>query len=351
MPTVIWDHVHLRSPDPEATASWLQDILGGEIIRGPGRIDVKLGGANVFIAPVTAGDGVNTPPVTPYQGLDHFGLTVKDIDAVAAEIKAKGVEFTKEPTTIRPGVRICFIRGPQGISIELLGARQEIRVTPLSRRRGDRPRPVFARYVMLPGMKQRMRQSLITAVIGQTMVRPTRLGSVITASSGTCIHSPFDPHAILPVAGLPIDIAHRAAVGIGTTWSLPALADCRTTASAASWHSGRRDRGPRPERRPAAASTTARRRSAAFSSGPRDDGPWFHGCCSQRVGAARGRRNSSSWSPVSLAPAPAGRCRTELCISRANLIRALPRVIAMSRCSRIIKACFLSENDPGNLTR
>lgn len=52
--------------------------------------------------------------------LDHFGLTVKDIDAVAAEIKAKGVEFTKEPTTIRPGVRICFIRGPQGISVELL---------------------------------------------------------------------------------------------------------------------------------------------------------------------------------------------------------------------------------------
>ena len=120
MPIVTWDHIHLRSPDPEATAAWLADILGGEIVRGPGRIDVKLGGANVFIAPVTAGDGVHTPPVTPYQGLDHFGLTVKDIDAVAAEIKAKGVEFTKEPTTIRPGVRICFIRGPQGISIELL---------------------------------------------------------------------------------------------------------------------------------------------------------------------------------------------------------------------------------------
>ena len=83
-------------------------------------IDVQLGGARVFIAEVTQGDGVNAPPVTPYQGLDHFGLSVKDIDAVAAEIKAKGVEFTKEPTTIRPGVRICFIRGPQGISIELL---------------------------------------------------------------------------------------------------------------------------------------------------------------------------------------------------------------------------------------
>lgn len=120
MPTVTWDHVHLRSPDPEATATWLQDILGGEIVRSPGRIDVKLGGANVFIAPVAAGDAVNAPPVTPYQGLDHFGLAVTDIDAVASEMKAKGVEFTKEPTTIRPGVRICFLRGPQGISIELL---------------------------------------------------------------------------------------------------------------------------------------------------------------------------------------------------------------------------------------
>jgi catechol 2,3-dioxygenase-like lactoylglutathione lyase family enzyme len=123
MPTVTWDHVHLRTPDPEAMAAWLADILGGEIVRGPGRIDVKLGGANVFI--LKADDKVNPPPVTPYQGLDHFGLVVKDIDAVAAEIKAKGVEFTKEPTTIRPGVRVCFIRGPQGISVELLDRDQK----------------------------------------------------------------------------------------------------------------------------------------------------------------------------------------------------------------------------------
>jgi lactoylglutathione lyase len=120
MPTVTWDHVHLRSPDPEAMAAWLHDILGGEIIRSPGRIDVKLGGNKVFIAPVAPGDGVHAPPVTPYQGLDHIGLSVKDIDAVAAEIKAKGVQFTMEPVNLRPGIRICFIRGPQGISIELL---------------------------------------------------------------------------------------------------------------------------------------------------------------------------------------------------------------------------------------
>jgi len=119
-----WDHIHLRTSDPEGTAKWYESMLGAEVIRttqqGAPRIDLKLGGANIFIAPVKAGDGVNPPPTTPYRGLDHFGLTVTGIDAIAADLKAKGVEFTKEPVTVRPGVRICFIRAPEGVSIELL---------------------------------------------------------------------------------------------------------------------------------------------------------------------------------------------------------------------------------------
>jgi catechol 2,3-dioxygenase-like lactoylglutathione lyase family enzyme len=119
-PNYTWDHVHIRTPDVEATAQWFADMLGAEIVRAPGRVNIKLGGAMIFLAPVTPDMGVNPPPVTPYQGLDHFGLSVTDIDAVAASLKAKGVEFTKEPFTLNPGVRICFIRAPQGVSIELL---------------------------------------------------------------------------------------------------------------------------------------------------------------------------------------------------------------------------------------
>jgi catechol 2,3-dioxygenase-like lactoylglutathione lyase family enzyme len=81
---------------------------------------MKLGGANIFLAEVKPGDGVNAAPTTPYQGLDHFGLAVSGIDAIAADLKQKGVEFTKEPHSPRPGIKICFLRGPQGISIELL---------------------------------------------------------------------------------------------------------------------------------------------------------------------------------------------------------------------------------------
>ena len=119
-----YDHIHLRSPNPEATAAFYERMFGADVIRtmqqGKPRIDMKIGGADVFIAPVLPDGKTNPPPVTPYQGLDHFGLLVSGIDAVVAELKAKGAEFSREPTTVRPGVRVAFLRAPEGVSIELL---------------------------------------------------------------------------------------------------------------------------------------------------------------------------------------------------------------------------------------
>ena len=124
MTKFIWEHIHLRSPDPATTAAWYQDNLGAEIIRTPQadgstRYDLDLTGQKIFIA--KADPGATAPsPQTPYMGLDHFGLTVADIDAAVAELKSKGVPFTMEPKTIRPGVRIAFLTAPQDVSIELI---------------------------------------------------------------------------------------------------------------------------------------------------------------------------------------------------------------------------------------
>ncbi len=114
----VWDHIHLRSPDPDATAQWYEKMLGAEIIHSPGRVDLILGGQKVFI--LKAPDGDHAAPKHPHLGLDHFGLQVKDIDDVAVALKAKGVVFTTEPFNIRAGQRICFVRGPDNVSIELL---------------------------------------------------------------------------------------------------------------------------------------------------------------------------------------------------------------------------------------
>ena len=124
MATFNFDHIHYRTPDPEGMAAFFEKMFGAQVIRttvdGKPRIDLKLDGTDIFLAPVAAGGGVNAPPTTPYQGLDHIGLTVKNLDAAVKELKEKGAEFSMEPNNFRPGVRISFMRGPQGISIELL---------------------------------------------------------------------------------------------------------------------------------------------------------------------------------------------------------------------------------------
>ncbi len=100
-------------------------MFGAEIIKsvmsnGLPRTDIKLGGVMFFIAQVPATAALAQKPEGSFVGLDHMGLRVRDIDRVCEELKAKGAEFTVEPKTIRPGVRIAFVRGPQNVLIELL---------------------------------------------------------------------------------------------------------------------------------------------------------------------------------------------------------------------------------------
>ncbi len=117
-----FDHMHILTPNVEATATWFERVFGAEVIRsmqqGKPRVDLKLGGVEIFLAPLPPDAKPN--PANPYQGLDHFGMTVKGIDKVVADLKAKGVTFTTEPYEVRPGTRIAFLRTPDGVRIELL---------------------------------------------------------------------------------------------------------------------------------------------------------------------------------------------------------------------------------------
>ena len=120
-----YDHIHLRSRDPEATAQYYHKVFNAKIIEsvqpdGQKRIDLDINGLTVFIARVAPGDDVPASPTEPYIGLDHFGLRVDDPDKAAVELKKRGAEFTMEPRVLRPGVKIAFIRAPEDVRIELL---------------------------------------------------------------------------------------------------------------------------------------------------------------------------------------------------------------------------------------
>jgi lactoylglutathione lyase len=127
-----FDHIHLRSHDPDATARFFETMFGAEVVRSayePGtlyagqvRVSLRLGGQTVLIAPPHPHDPCAPAPVFPYYGLEHIGLTVDNVDDAVAELRAKGADIALGPVTRSAGLRLAFVRGPEGIMVEIVQA-------------------------------------------------------------------------------------------------------------------------------------------------------------------------------------------------------------------------------------
>ena len=125
MPFYSYDHIHLRSRDPMATAQYYQRMFDAKIVEsiqsdGKPRLDLDINGLTVFLAHVPDDADIPSAPTEPHLGLDHFGLRVDNIDAAYTELTQRGAVFTVAPRTIRPGVRIAFVQAPDHVRIELL---------------------------------------------------------------------------------------------------------------------------------------------------------------------------------------------------------------------------------------
>lgn len=90
-------------------------LLGGMtlIIRGkrPGEDPVSTNGIQHFEAYLSHNEW----------GTDHFGFTYHgDLEAFCEEIRSKGATFAIEPWEFSPGALLCYVAGPDGVSIELV---------------------------------------------------------------------------------------------------------------------------------------------------------------------------------------------------------------------------------------
>lgn len=123
--TVVFDHVHLISEDPQSAVSWYVDKLGGKILstaqsQGALQIRVAFPGATVIVRGTRPGEQPGRKQAVHW-GTDHFGFQIQgNFDGFCDELKKKGVVFTTEPTDANPTTRMAFIKGPDGVSIELL---------------------------------------------------------------------------------------------------------------------------------------------------------------------------------------------------------------------------------------
>ena len=101
---------------------WVDRVVGLEGVRvdaammetpdGHGRLELVN-----FHAPSGPGGDRHAPANTP--GLRHLAFAVDDIDAAVASVRARGGELVDEVENYEDVYRLCYVRGPEGIIVEL----------------------------------------------------------------------------------------------------------------------------------------------------------------------------------------------------------------------------------------
>jgi catechol 2,3-dioxygenase-like lactoylglutathione lyase family enzyme len=88
------------------------DIAMMQTPDGTGRLELSK-----FHSPSTQGGDPNAPANTP--GIRHVSFAVEDIDAAVAGLRARGAELVGELERYKDSYRLCYVRGPEGIIVEL----------------------------------------------------------------------------------------------------------------------------------------------------------------------------------------------------------------------------------------
>jgi len=101
---------------------WVDRIVGLEGIRvdtammetpdGNGRLELVK-----FHSPPGSDGDRQAPANVP--GLRHLAFRVDDVDAAVAAVEARGGELVGEVVRYRDIFRLCYVRGPEGIIVEL----------------------------------------------------------------------------------------------------------------------------------------------------------------------------------------------------------------------------------------
>jgi catechol 2,3-dioxygenase-like lactoylglutathione lyase family enzyme len=108
--------------EAQVEGDWVDRVVGLEGVRaeiammetpdGHGRIELTK-----FHAPPVRTDDRHAPANT--FGLRHVSFAVDDVDAAVARLQACGGELVGEVENYKDIYRLCYLRGPEGIIVEL----------------------------------------------------------------------------------------------------------------------------------------------------------------------------------------------------------------------------------------
>lgn len=122
------NHVHIRSLDPHASASWYEHHFGAKIVSErevmPGTITISMevgGPVRLNVSSKPPGTSDERPAAELNRlGLEHFGFAVEDLAADLDRLQKEGVRVVLPMTEVAGGTRLAYIEGPDDVLIELV---------------------------------------------------------------------------------------------------------------------------------------------------------------------------------------------------------------------------------------
>jgi len=106
----------------ELEGEWLDQIVGlNDVKTAYVFMGMPDGQANLelikYYRPSDEND--SQPPLANTLGIRHIAFVVEDIEAIVAELKKKGKEIFSEIQNYEESYKLCYVRGPEGMILEL----------------------------------------------------------------------------------------------------------------------------------------------------------------------------------------------------------------------------------------
>ena len=118
------EHVSIRCRDLKTSIEFFRRMFDAEVILrripGEGRkiVFLRIGDSMLELMEM----GSASEPVDPltHFGVHHIGIKVEDFESAYRDLKTKGAHFLGEPFEPTPGIRLAFLKEPNGAVIELV---------------------------------------------------------------------------------------------------------------------------------------------------------------------------------------------------------------------------------------
>jgi len=118
------EHVSLRCRDMEGSIDFFRRMFDAKVILrrtpGEGRRIVFLRIGDSMLELMEMGSPSEPVDALNHLGVHHIGIKTEDFEAAYRDLKAKGATFVGEPFEPTPGIKLAFLREPNGAVIELV---------------------------------------------------------------------------------------------------------------------------------------------------------------------------------------------------------------------------------------